>query len=79
MYMTLYAGGLRWEMKGSTCFRGCHASAAALTWKPEIQDLDLRPISAWIRQSSPDLDAIDARLNEIIRKPGPHIFVQRRD
>ena len=79
MYMALYAGGLRWEMKGSSCFRGCHASAAALTWKPEIQDLDLRPISAWIRQSSPDLDAIDARLNEVIRKPGPHIFVQRRD
>jgi hypothetical protein len=79
MYMALYAGGLRWEMKGSTCFRGCHASAAALTWKPEIQDLDLRPINAWIRQSSPDLDGIDARLNEVIRKPGPHIFVQRRD
>lgn len=76
MYMVLYAGGLRWEMKGSSCFGGCHASAAELSWKPEIEDLDLSPISAWIRRSSPELDAIDARLNEILRRPGPHIFAQ---
>jgi hypothetical protein len=78
MYMALYAGGLRWEMKGSSCYRGCHASAAALTWKPEIQELDLKPTAAWIRQSAPDLDAIDAHLDAIIAKPGPHVFVQRR-
>jgi hypothetical protein len=78
MYMALYAGGLRWEMKGSSCFRGCHASAASLTWKPEIQELDLKPAAAWIRQTSPQLDAIDQHLDSIIKKPGPHIFVQGR-
>jgi len=78
MYMALYAGGLRWELKGSSCFRGCHASASALTWKPEIQNLDLKPVAAWIRQSSPSLEAIDEHLDGIIKKPGPHIFVQGR-
>jgi len=77
MYMTLYAGGLRWEMKGSSCYSHCHTSAAALTWKPDIQNVDLKSVAGWIRQSSPDLYAIDARMDEIIKRPGPHVFVQR--
>src|SRR5689334_3033229 len=69
MYMTLYAGGLRWEMKGSTCYTHCHVSASALTWKPDLQTVDLKSVAGWIRQSSPSLDEIDARLNEVIKRP----------
>jgi hypothetical protein len=78
MYMTLYAGGARWEMKTSSCFSHCHAAAPSLAWKPDIRDLDLTPLVAWIRQASPDLDAIDARLDSVIRRPGPHVFEQGR-
>ena len=78
MYMALYAGGLRWEMRNSSCFSHCHASASSLTWKPDIRDVDLSPIAGWIRQASPELDAIDARLDGIIKRPGPHVFEQGR-
>ena len=44
MYMTLYASGLRWEPKGSSCYTHCHTNAAQLTWKPDLQDLDLKPL-----------------------------------
>jgi hypothetical protein len=78
MYMTLYAGGLRWEPKGSTCYSHCHTSASALTWKPDLQDLDLKPIAGWIRETSPSVEAIDAKLDQLIKRPGPHVFVQAR-
>ena len=78
MYMALYAGGLRWEMKGSSCYRGCHASAAALTWKPEIQDLDLRPTARGSGRARPTSMRSMRGWTRVIAKPGPHIFVQRR-
>jgi hypothetical protein len=76
MYMTLYGAGLRWEMAGSSCYRGCHAAVVSLTWKPAVEDLDFTPIIEWIRQAQPDLPQIDERLDAMIKKPGPHIFVQ---
>ena len=29
------------------------------------------------KQTAPTLDAIDARLDAAIKKPGPHVFAQR--
>jgi hypothetical protein len=78
MYVTLYASGLRWEMKDSSCFRGCHAAAASLTWKPASADIDFTPVMSWVRESAPNLDQIDQRLDGLIKRPGPHIFVQAR-
>jgi hypothetical protein len=78
MYMALYAAGMRWEMKSSSCFSHCHASAPSLTWKPDIHDLDLKPVQAWILQAAPNVDAIDARLDALIKRPGPHVFEQGR-
>jgi len=78
MYAALYAAGLRWEMPGSRCFRSCHAAAPSLSWKPQVEDKDVRPVADWIRQDNPGLDEIDARVDATVKKPGPHVFAQGR-
>ena len=76
MYMALYAGGLRWEPRGSSCFRGRHASAESLSWMPLTSAEEIAPVARWIRQSNPRLEEIDRKLDATIMKPGPHIFAQ---
>ena len=76
MYAALYAAGLRWEMRGSSCFRSCHAAASSLSWKPQVEDKDVRPVADWIRQANPGLEEIDARVDAAVKKPGPHVFAQ---
>jgi hypothetical protein len=76
MYMALYAGGLRWEQRSSSCFSHCHAAAESLSWMPVTTPEEMKPIVDWIRQTNPGLDQIDRRLDATLRKPGPHIFVQ---
>jgi hypothetical protein len=77
MYMAVYAQGPRWEPKeGSRCYRSCHAAAEMLHWRPVVPETDLRPLVEWIEQENPALDAIDARVDAITKKPGPHLFAQ---
>ena len=76
MYAALYAAGLRWEMPGSRCFRSCHVAAPSLTWKPQVEDKDVRPVVEWIRQANPGLEEIEARVDAALKKPGPHVFAQ---
>ena len=77
LYAAVYAGGWRWEQKGSTCYRSCHAVATSLAWRPAATPDEVQPVLQWIAQSGPTLDEIDARLDAAIRKPGPHVFAQR--
>ena len=77
LYATVYAGGWRWEPKGSTCYRSCHAVATSLVWRPAVTPEEVQPVLDWIGQTGPTLDEIDARLDAAIRKPGPHVFAQR--
>ena len=76
MYLAIYAQGPRWEVRGSSCYRGCHAAAESLTWKPVASEAELRSVIEWIDASSPALDEIDQRANEAIKRPGPHLFAQ---
>ena len=77
LYAVVYAGGWRWEPKGSSCYRSCHAAVASLAWKPAANSAEVQPVLEWIAQTGPTLDEIDARLDAVIRKPGPHVFAQR--
>ena len=76
LYAVAYAGGWRWEPNGSSCFRSCHAAAGALAWKPAVTLAQVQPVLQWIAQHGPALDEIDARLDAVIRRPGPHLFAQ---
>ena len=76
IYATLYAAGLRWEPRGSSCFRGCHSAAESLSWMPATSAEEIAPVVQWVRTANPPLDQIDRRLDATIMKPGPHIFVQ---
>jgi len=76
LYATVYAGGWRWEQNGSSCYRSCHAAAASLAWKPAVTPAQVQPVLQWIAHDGPTLDEIDARLDAVIRKPGPHLFAQ---
>jgi hypothetical protein len=76
MYAALYAAGLRWEMPGSSCFRSCHAAAPSLTWKPQVEERDVKPVLEWVRQANPGLEEIDKRVDGTLKKPGPHVFAQ---
>jgi hypothetical protein len=76
MYAVLYAAGPRWELRGSSCYRGCHAAAESLLWTPATSAQEIAPVVQWVRQADPPLDQIDRRLDATIMKPGPHIFVQ---
>ena len=77
LYAVVYAGGWRWEPKGSSCYRSCHAAVASLAWKPAVNQAEVQPVLEWIAQTGPTLDEIDARLDAAIKKPGPHLFAQR--
>jgi hypothetical protein len=77
LYAVVYAGGWRWEPKGSSCYRSCHAAAVSLAWRPAINPEALQPVLQWIAHDRPALDEIDARLDAVITKPGPHLFAQR--
>ncbi len=76
LYAVVYAGGWRWEQSGSSCYRSCHAAAASLAWKPAATPAEVQPVLQWIEQNGPTLDEIDARMDAVIRKPGPHLFAQ---
>jgi hypothetical protein len=78
MYAALYAAGLRWEMPGSSCFGSCHAAAPSLTWKPQTEEEDVRPVLEWVRRTNPNLEEIDKRVDAAVKKPGPHVFAQGR-
>jgi hypothetical protein len=30
----------------------------------------------WIRQANPAIEEIDKRVDEVLKKPGPHVFAQ---
>lgn len=78
LYAAWYAGGPRWEPRGSSCYGRCHASAPDLAWHADLRDVDLRPVLEWIWNDNPDLDAIDARIDALVRRAGPHLFAQPR-
>ena len=78
LYAVAYAAGSRWEIKESSlCFSSCHKAAAELSWRPAVSDADLRQWADWARRTNPTLDEIDEFLNAAIKRPGPHLFVQR--
>ncbi|HKB82281.1 MAG TPA: DUF1353 domain-containing protein [Burkholderiales bacterium] len=77
LYAAVYAGGWRWETRDSSCFRSCHASTESLAWKPMVTPAEIEPVLQWIWQDAPDLDAIDRRVDAVVKKPGPHLFAQR--
>jgi hypothetical protein len=77
LYAVVYAGGWRWEQKGSSCYGSCHAVAASLAWRPAVTSDEVEPVLQWIGRNGPTLDEIDARLDGVIKKPGPHVFAQR--
>lgn len=76
LYAAVYAGGWRWEPLGSSCYRGCHAAATMLAWKPRVALREIEPLVPWLMQQSPDLDDIDKRVDAAIKRPGPHVFAQ---
>jgi hypothetical protein len=78
LHMAMHAGGWRWETKDSSCYRTCHQGARMLAWKPVTDAGDLKPLIDWIWQQDPALEEIEARVDAVIRKPGPHIFGQVR-
>jgi hypothetical protein len=75
-YLGVYAAGWRWEPRGSSCYRSCHAAASTLAWRPIADMAALRPLVDWIWESAPSLDDIDRRADALIAKPGPHLFSQ---
>jgi hypothetical protein len=77
LYAVVYAGSWRWEMQASSCYRSCHASSSSLVWKPAATAVELEPVLQWISREAPDLDAIDRRLDQVVKRPGPHLFAQR--
>jgi hypothetical protein len=76
LHMALHAGGWRWEVPTSTCFRTCHTSANVLAWKPVTREEEVKKLAEWIWQADPPLADIERRVDAVIAKPGPHIFGQ---
>jgi hypothetical protein len=76
LYLAVYAGGWRWEIPGTSCYRSCHASAASLAWKPVVTESIIQPMVEWIKQANPTLDEIEKRVDAVTRRPGPHLFAQ---
>lgn len=77
LYAAVRAAGLRWEVRESSCYRSCHASAGQLVWKPAVDVADVETIVSWVLTTFPDLDAIDRHVDAAIKRPGPHLFAQR--
>ena len=78
VHMAMHAVGWRWETRQSSCFRTCHQGARVLAWKPVSEPVDIKPLIDWIWQQDPSLEEIEARVDGLIRKPGPHLFGQVR-
>jgi hypothetical protein len=78
LFMTVYASGWRWEPQGSSCYRGCHAAAATLAWRPDAKLAELAPIAAWLQTADPTAAEIEQRVDAALKRPGPHLFAQVR-
>jgi hypothetical protein len=78
LYMTVYASGWRWEPQGSSCYRGCHAAASMLAWRPDATVAELAPIAAWLATAPATLPEIEQRVDAALKRPGPHLFSQVR-
>jgi hypothetical protein len=78
LYAAVYAGGWRWEPRTSSCYRSCHAAATMLAWRPDVTAAELQPVIEWLRESDPDLEEIERRVDAATPRPGPHLFVQVR-
>jgi len=77
-YAVLYAAGMRWEVKGSSCYVNCHAGASALRWRPDVMDFELEAVVEALGTGNPTLDEIDALVDAAVPRPGPHLFSQLR-
>jgi hypothetical protein len=78
LFMTVYASGWRWEPQGSSCYRGCHAAASVLAWRPDPTVAELAPIAAWLQTAPATPAEIEARVDAALKRPGPHLFAQVR-
>jgi hypothetical protein len=76
LYLAAYAGGWRWAIPGTSCYRSCHIAAASLAWKPVVTESVIQPIVEWIKQTNPTLDEIEKRVDAVTKRPGPHLFAQ---
>lgn len=79
LYAAVYAAAWRWEPRTSSCFRSCHAAASSLTWKPAVSVAEIQPVLDWVARELPGLDAIDERVDAVVRRPGPHLFAQGKE
>lgn len=77
-YAVLYGAGMRWEVKGSTCYINCHSSATSLAWKPDVTETELETALDVLGEGNPSLDEIDRAVDAVVVKPGPHLFSQLR-
>ena len=77
-YAVLYGAGMRWEVKGSTCYVNCHSSATSLAWKPDVTESELETALDVLGEGNPSLDEIDRAVDAVVVKPGPHLFSQLR-
>lgn len=77
-YAVLYATGMRWEVRGSSCYVNCHSAATALRWKPDVTEEELEPVFDLLNDGNPGLDEIDRVADAAVPKPGPHLFSQLR-
>lgn len=77
-YAVLYGVGLRWEVKGSSCYVNCHSAASSLAWKPDVTEAELEPVLELLGEGNPTLDEIDRAVDAAVPKPGPHLFSQLR-
>jgi hypothetical protein len=78
LYMTIYASGWRWELRGSSCYGSCHAGSPLLTWRPDATAAELAPVADWLQKSDPTLEQIEQQVDAALKRPGPHLFTQLR-
>jgi hypothetical protein len=78
LYLAVYAGGWRWEARGSSCYGSCHAAADLLAWRPDATRAELLPVAQWLQHSDPSLEEIEKRVDVALKRPGPHLFAQVR-
>jgi len=49
-----------------------------LAWQPDVTQAELQPVVDWLRNTDPSLAEIERRVDAVIPRPGPHLFVQVR-
>ena len=76
IYAVVRAEGWRWEPVESSCFLSCHANSPTLRWRPLPDYEQLLKTIDWILIEFPSLPEINARVDALIIKTGPHIFGQ---